>query len=384
MKILYSAIDQAVPGRKGGSVHVQSVAEGLAERGHDVRVLVRKGDGTFPGGRVRWTALGSPLGRPHLRLLLRHAVRATALSERPDVVIERYHNFGGEGVLAAAAAGAAAVLEVNAPVIDYPGSPKRIIDRALLFEPMRRWRDHVCRLSHLIVTPSAGIVPRFVGRDRILEIEWGADTGRFRPDAAGPVPFERHPGDTIIVFTGAFRAWHGAVDLVRAVRKLRAAGRRDIRAVLVGEGPELGSARAAAEGDAGIVFTGALPHTAIPACLAASDVGAAPFDCARHPPLALGFYWSPLKVFEYMAAGLPIVAPAIERLRAIARHGQEGLLYDPAEPSGLARALEAMTDRELRARMGRAARERVVERFSWSAHCARLEERLAALARSPR
>lgn len=384
MKILYSATDQAVPGRKGGSVHVQSVAEGLAELGHDVRVLVRKGDGDFPAGSVRWTALGSPLGRPHLRLLLRRAVRSIALAERPDVVIERYHNFGGEGVLAAAAAGAAAVLEVNAPVIDYPGSPKRVIDRALLVEPMRRWRDHVCRLSDLIVTPSAEIVPPFVGRERILEIEWGADTRRFRPDASGPVPFERHPGETIIVFTGAFRAWHGAVKLVRAVRKLRVEGRRDIRAVLIGEGPELADTRAAAEGDSGIIFTGALPHTAIPACLSASDVGAAPFDCARHPPLALGFYWSPLKVFEYMAAGLPVVAPAIERLKPIVRDGREGLLYDPADESGLARALEAMTDRDLRASMGRAARERVVEHFSWSAHCARLEERLAALARSRR
>ena len=41
----------------------------------------------------------------------------------------------------------------------------------------------------------------------------------------------------------------------------------------------------------------------LPACLAAADIGVAPFDTAAHAPLSLAFYWSPLKVFEYMAGG---------------------------------------------------------------------------------
>ena len=72
-----------------------------------------------------WHDIGTPLGSPNLRLLRRGRVRALATALRPDVVIERYHNFGGEGLLAARAVGARTVLEVNAPVVDYPGSPKR-------------------------------------------------------------------------------------------------------------------------------------------------------------------------------------------------------------------------------------------------------------------
>ena len=49
---------------------------------------------------------------------------------QPDVVIERYYNFGGEGMLAARRVGAVGVLEVNAPVVDYPGSAKQWLDRA--------------------------------------------------------------------------------------------------------------------------------------------------------------------------------------------------------------------------------------------------------------
>ena len=199
-----------------------------------------------------------PLGLRHLRVLRAEAVRAFAERARADVIIERYHNFGGEGMRAARALGALAVLEVNAPVIDYPGSPKARLDQALLVEPMRRWRDRQCRMADLLVTPAAEVLPGFVPRDRIVEIEWGADTDRFVPGAGGPVPFARRPGAIVAVFAGAFRAWHGAITLVRAMRALRAAGLGGLDAVLIGDGPELARAQAEAEGIDGVTFTGAV------------------------------------------------------------------------------------------------------------------------------
>ncbi|GIT66658.1 MAG: hypothetical protein Ct9H300mP25_01300 [Acidobacteriota bacterium] len=58
-----------------------------------------------------------------------------------------------------------------------------MVDRALLIEPMRRWRDWQCRRADLIVTPRREIVPPWVPPERIIELEWGADTTRFTPDA---------------------------------------------------------------------------------------------------------------------------------------------------------------------------------------------------------
>ena len=83
---------------------------------------------------MRWIALPPPARRKELRWVNTGAVRTLAQQLRPEVIIERYYNFGGEGIRAAADIGALAVLEVNAPVVDYPGSPKRMLDRALLFE----------------------------------------------------------------------------------------------------------------------------------------------------------------------------------------------------------------------------------------------------------
>ena len=94
----------------------------------------------------------------------------------------------------------------------------------------------------------------------------------------------------------------------------------------------------------GITLVGAVPHTDVPAILAAADIGVAPFDVAAHPSLAHEFHWSPLKIFEYMASGLPVVAPRIERLAGIVSDGREGLLYDAANPDALADALDQLTD----------------------------------------
>jgi glycosyltransferase involved in cell wall biosynthesis len=112
-----------------------------------------------------------------------------------------------------------------------------------------------------------------------------------------------------------------------------------------------------------------------------SSSSSARFDIDAHAPLALTFYWSPLKVFEYMAAGLPVVAPDIPRLRAVIRPDADGLLYDAARPEALADALECLTDPARRLAMGRSARARVVHQFSWAAHCERLDAALQTLVR---
>jgi glycosyltransferase involved in cell wall biosynthesis len=370
MRVLYSAIDQTVPGTKGGSVHVQAVAEGLAALGHEVHVLVTPG-GPFPQGPVHWHAMAPPLGAKQLRFARAGAVARIARTLRPDAVIERYYNFGGEAIGLASGLGAVAVLEVNAPVVDYRGSAKARLDRALIVEPMRRWRERLCRLADVIVTPSAAILPPETPPSRVAELEWGADTDRFRPGAAGPRPFTR-PAGIVAVFAGAFRSWHGAIHLAQAIRSLRERGRPEFAAVFVGDGPELPRVREAAAGLDRVVFTGAIGHDRVPASLAAADIGVAPFDVGAHRPLSLGFYWSPLKIFEYMAAGLPVVAPAVDRIPALVGHEREGVLYDPASPDGLAEALLRLADAAVRERLGRAARERAVREYSWRAHCEKL------------
>ena len=258
--------------------------------------------------------------------------------------MERYYNFGGEGVFAARRLERPAVLEVNAPIVDYPGSPKHRLDRALVIEPMRRWRDRIARHVQLFVTTTADILPSWVDRDRVLEIEWGADVEHFQPRSGGERRFVADPNRIQCVFAGAFRSWHGVVHLSATLARLHQAGDHRFGAIFIGDGPERAAAERVARGVPAITFTGALPHAELPAALASADIGVAPFDTVRHAPLRLGFYWSPLKIYEYMAVGLPVVAPALPRLRRLVEHGREGLLYDPSEPRGLDHAIVSLAD----------------------------------------
>jgi hypothetical protein len=194
MRLLYVALDQQVPGTLGGSTHVQAVAEGLARLGHEVHVAAQdlgfrfaastEGAKRNPRSFVLH-AMAPPLGRSQLRWARRGAITRLAQEVRADAIMERYYNFGGEGILSARRLGVPGILEVNAPVVDYPGSGKARLDRMLGVEPMRRWRDRICRLTDLFVTPSAAILPDWVDRQRVLEIEWGADVDRFRPTPRG-------------------------------------------------------------------------------------------------------------------------------------------------------------------------------------------------------
>ena len=120
----------------------------------------------------------------------------------------------------------------------------------------------------------------------------------------------------------------------------------------------------------------------VPALLARASVGVAPFNTAPHPALrAAGFFWSPLKIYEYMAAGLPVVTARIHPLGEVVRDGQEGLLYAEGDVAGLADAIGRLLCDPAAARaMGMRARARVAERYSWARHCQELERVIGEIA----
>jgi glycosyltransferase involved in cell wall biosynthesis len=396
MKILYVAAGIPVPGTLGGSTHAYAVASGLAQRGHNVHLVAASCEG--------YSGL-APFARPvsaridsfglhqfdvpkALSLLASSAMLRLARALRPDVVIERYYNFAGAGLLAAHQLGLPALLEVNALIVDPPVVAKRRLDDAL-GSPMRRWAEWQCRSATAIVTPLHTTVPASIPREKIIELPWGADVARFaevaeqrfQPSALSPQPSALSPQPSAlsppnIVFMGSFRAWHGVTDFVRAALLLLAQGHA-VRFTLIGDGPERAAAEAlAAPRSACFHFTGAVPYAQIPALLASADIGVAPFTTAPHPALrAAGFFWSPLKIYEYMAAGLPVVTAAIPPLDTIIRDGHEGTLYREGDVQALATAIaRLLADPASAHRLGQAARSRVVAHYSWQRHCAELEQ----------
>ena len=376
MNVLYVASDQVVPGATGGSVHVLEVARGLARRGHRLDVVVRRQDAPAPsaGGGVRWHPVSWWPPHRFFRFRAQAEVAAIADAARPDVVMERYYNFGGEGIATARARGIPSLLEVNSPAVDHPGSLKAALDAAMVLRPLRRYREAMIRDATALVAPIPEIVP-VSARARTEQVTWGANVDAFTPERRDPVVRKAlgiPEGAVAVLFSGSFRPWHGVHILEEAARRLR--DRPDLYFVLAG-----GEHAREGTGYRGRRL-GTVPYDTMPAIVAACDLGVAPYDPARLPQLRLGFFWSPLKIFEYMASGLPTITVNRHPLGELVRDGEEGLLVKEADPAALAEAIERLAaDEPLRRRMGAAARRRVVERYSWDRHCEQLEGLLQRL-----
>jgi glycosyltransferase involved in cell wall biosynthesis len=289
------------------------------------------------------------------------ALERLAREVSPDVVVERFYTFGGGALRAAHKLGIPTALEVNSPARPYPGSIRDQLDRLTLFRPIDRWRRRQLEWADAIYATSERLLPPAL-QDSTRVIVNGVDTNLFKPG-----PEVAATGPLRGVYVSSFRSWHGAEDLVEAVRLCGERGAR-VQVTCLGRGPRWDAAReaarAAALGDA-IHFVGEVAHADVPGYLAQSDIGVAPFSPAEFSALELGWFWSPIKIFEYLAAGLPVVTADLVELRELLP-GSVASFYRAGEPAGLAEALmDLEKDRQAVRKMSAAARQLAESRYTW-------------------
>ncbi len=379
MKVLYHHRTQAEDGQ---AVHIRALIAAFEAEGHVVREVGLVPQAAAGGPRRAGWGLVTRLPRFARELaeygytgVARGRILREAARFEPDFLYERYAFGNAAGVLAARRAKRPLVLEVNSPLVLELSRTRGLVFPRLA----RRLERHVFTAADrvCVVTRVLGdmLEEQGVERARLVVTPNGVDLALYEhadPAAArraaradlGLAP-EPAPGERVLGFVGYYRPWH---RLELAVAALRAPELARARLVLVGEGPAEDALRAAADaaGVAGRVhFPGRRPHARIPALLAA-------FDAALLP--AINPYASPLKLHEYMAAGLAVVAPDQPNLREVLEHGANALLVPPEDGVALAAAMARLaTDEAACARLGAAARRTVVEReLTWSANVARV------------
>ena len=105
------------------------------------------------------------------------------------------------------------------------------------------------------------------------------------------------------------------------------------------------------------IFTGPVAHEEVRHLLAAADAALIPWHEA---------FTSPLKLFEYMAAGLPVIAPELGGIAEVIRNGENGLLFPPGDGAAIGQAMLLLNrDAAMRERLGQAARRDVLEEHTW-------------------
>jgi len=296
-----------------------------------------------------------------------------ALREPGTVALyERYAFFGVAGALAAKSAGVPLVLEVN-----YTTETPLYRRRSRLLRPLAaraeryvfRRADRIAAVStQLTREVAAGGIPA----GSIVMVPNAADPSRFRAEVSGDAVRARYGFENarVIGFTGAFFPWHGLALLLEALPELFRVI-PNAAALLIGEGPERASLeeKARRDGLAGRVrFAGWIGHEELPAHVAAFDVAVMPDS---------NDYGSPMKIYEYMAMGKPVVAPRLGPLEDGIRDGDTGLLFKPRDAAALRESLAALLqDDARRAAMGARAREHVLQNHTWDRNAARILELL--------
>jgi glycosyltransferase involved in cell wall biosynthesis len=371
MRILYS---HRIQSRDGQSVHLEAMVAALRAAGHEVLVV---GPGLYEqaafGGESRLVALirsrlpGFVGTLAELAYNVPAFVRLWREARRfgPELIYERYNLFYLAGIWLARLLRVRLFLEVNAPL-----APERAAHGGLgLGGLASRLEAHVWRSADRVLAVT-GVLKRMIAdagvpAERIEVIPNGIDPGEF----AHAAPPDRSDSRVVLGFVGFVRDWHGLDAVIAAM-----ADARDLpmELVVVGDGP----ARPALERQASelglanrVHFTGVQSRERIPGLVAG-------FDIALQPRVV--DYASPLKVFEYMAAGRAIAAPDQENIREILRDGETALLFDPSRPDAMWHAvLRLAADAGLRRRLGAAAAADIVQRdFTWAGNA----RRVAALA----
>ncbi|MEJ2629720.1 MAG: glycosyltransferase family 4 protein [Acidihalobacter sp.] len=369
MKILYH---HRIGSKDGQFVHIAELIRALEQEGAEVVVVGPRsveqqsfgGETGFVSALKRWLprALYEVLELAYSAHDYRRLRRAIA-EHRPDVIYERYNLFFVSGAWARKRFGVPLLLEVNAPLLDersrYGGIALRGLAR---WSERQAWRgaDHVFTVT--------SVLAQRIGREgvplqRISVTPNGIDPQQYltlpvRAEAKCRLGLD---GRLVLGFTGFVREWHGLesiLDLMAQHPDL------NLHLLLVGDGPARPALEARADtlGVADrVTFTGVVEREQVPSHVVA-------FDVALQP--AVVPYASPLKLFEYLAAGCAIVAPASENIREILTHEANALLFDPEKPAQRAAAIVRLaTDESLRARLGEAATATISELgLTWRAN----------------
>lgn len=405
MRLLYLGSTD-LPQPKARAIQIVHTCHALARAGADVTLVVgRRGRapdralaayGLAPHPRLRVIAVPiariPPTAPPRLLRLFTRLWQISYLAgllaiaprelaaRRPDVVYARDLRTARLAAWFSHAAGARLGFEVHGlPSVEVrlgagrAGLPPSAASR------LRRLEQEVFDRSDCIVTITE------CARQIVLD-DYGVPAERVRTiadaaptPAATPNPSSLGAAEPAVYYVGQLYPWKGAGLVVEAAARVKRA-----RFVIVGGLPNGRSGRgdphlaelAARARDVGaadrIDFRGYVPYSRVGEELARATVAVLPLP---DEPVARCFT-SPLKLFDYMAAGVPVVASDLPSLREVLRHGENALLVRPGDAAALAAAIECLlTDPTLARRLATQARRDVMD-YTWDARATRLLELL--------
>lgn len=360
----------------GAAVHVRELAKGLEAQGHDVSTHYMN----------RFTSVESSVESPMRgflkKKLWRYLNQINALlsnasyfrkewrilsQEKPDAILERYNFLNVSLVLAARLKKIPLVLEVNSPMA-YEN--KKFSDHAVRLPFFPAYLEKInLQLADKIYVVSSELKEYYKNRGidstKMQVVPNGADEKRINPDinSDGIVGKFNLQDKLVIGFVGSFHYWHGMENLLKFIQTILSK-HEHVTFLLVGTGPLKENLEKALQNEVSagrVVFPGYVEHENVPSFLAAMDIVLAPY-----PNLEF-FYYSPLKLFEYMAAGKAVIASSVGQITEIITDSYDGFLVEPDNFEEMQnKALTLIENDGMRNRLGKNARKTIEEKYTWT------------------
>lgn len=328
----------------------------LAEAGYEV-TLVAKGDSAANVRGVRIVGLGAaPTSRMRRASLFAFRALRTALKLKADI----YHFHDPELIWIGVALkllgkrvvyDAHELLELSA---DRPLPPwiKGFVRFGLLvFEKAAEWSFDAI----VVATPTVG--DQFARKDKVVLVR---NTARVEEFAASATPFRDRP--KTIIYAGGLAPYNGVIQMFDAMAAIpESVGARLVLAGLFNS-PEYEASAFARPGAKYVDFVGWMERDELIRRLGEARAGFVVYQATPNVLKA-----DPVKFYELMGAGLPIVAANIPRWGEIIEAHDCGILVDPSDVEEIARAAERLvSDPEYAEAMGRRGREAALAHYNWS------------------
>lgn len=288
------------------------------------------------------------------------ALRLLVEQQKPDIILQRLHALDWAGYWLHLTTGLPLVVELNSPISIEVGSiwGKRGI-RPYSFHEQKCLKDadaitvvseELANLMADLKTPTKRVVVNPNGVD-IEKFKLTQEMGSQIRTKLG-IPSDA----SVIGFTGSMKPWHGIHNLLQAF-DLMTKKQSNLYLLIIGPSEKNMNARVIKR--EGVFYVGQVMHDEIPFYLSACNVCVAPY------PKINPFYFSPIKVIEYMAMGLPVIASDQGQNHELLASGR-GVLIEPDDNEELANSLIwSVTNKSSSSRMGKIAQDYVRNNLTW-------------------
>ncbi|MEZ6020238.1 MAG: glycosyltransferase family 4 protein [Planctomycetota bacterium] len=364
-------------------MHIRALIEAFRETGSEVHevALVKKGEGPAPGqqpaeqksgGKWSWVAK-TPRFVRELAEYGYSTVAARNLDKaigefRPDFIYERYAFGNQAGVRMAAKHKLPIILEVNSPMVHELGKTRGLSFPRLAERIEKRVFLGATRIAVVTEVLKGMLMEMGIPGEKMFVTPNGVHLEHYQKatqQEAREALGIGHVKGLVAGFVGFYRPWH-RLDL--ALEAIADPSLGDCHIALLGEGPAEPELRALAAKlgiEDRVHFVGKHSHHRMPALLPAFDMGLVP---------NINVYASPLKLHEYMAAGLVSITPDQPNLREVLTPDHDCLMFPPGDGERFQDCLlRLFRDAELRERLGRNARQTVIDRdLTWQGNARRV------------